>query len=252
MTRRPLMVGNWKMNLGPAAAKVLATEIRQTVANTSSVDRIVCPAFPALTTVREALAGSDIQVGAQNCHAADQGAYTGEVSCAILKELVSHVIVGHSERRTLFRETDQDVNQKTAAALHLGLIPIVCVGEDAAQHAAGETRSVVTRQVTAALRQIARQDALKVVLAYEPVWAIGTGKAATHRYAAEVCGDMIRLLLADLYDAEVAETVSILYGGSTNPGNIQGFLAQPDVDGALIGGASLSSRDYGAMVSLVA
>ena len=246
------MVGNWKMNLGPTAARALATEIRQAVADKSSVGRIVCPAFPALTAVLDALAGSDIQVGAQNCHAADQGAYTGEVSCTILTELVSHVIVGHSERRTLCGETDQDVNQKAMAALRLGLIPIICVGEDEAQNAVGATRRVVTHQVTAALSQVSRQDALKVILAYEPVWAIGTGKAATDQYAGEVCGDMIRLLLADLYDAEVAETVPILYGGSTNPGNIQGFMAQPDVDGALIGGASLSSQDYSAMVSLVA
>ncbi len=252
MTRRPLMIGNWKMNLGPAAAQVLATEIRQRVADKHGVGRILCPTFPALPAVLEALTGSDIQVGAQNCHAADQGAYTGEVSCAILQELVSHVIVGHSERRTLLGETDQDVNQKTRAALGRGLIPIVCVGENEAQNAAGETHSVVTRQVSAALYQVPRQEAARVILAYEPVWAIGTGKAATDQYAGEVCGDIIRLLLADLYDAEVAETVSILYGGSTNPGNIQGFMAQPDVDGALIGGASLSSQDYGTMVSLVA
>ncbi len=252
MTRRPLMVANWKMNLGPAAAKTLATEIRHTVADKSGVDCILCPTFPALMAVLEALAGSDIQVGAQNCHAADQGAYTGEVSCAILQDLVSHVIVGHSERRALFGETDQDVNQKTVAVLRRGLTPIICVGEDETQNTAGETHRVITRQVTAALKHVSRQNATQVVLAYEPVWAIGTGKAATDQYAGEVCGGMIRLLLADLYDVEVAETVPILYGGSTNPGNIQGFMAQPDVDGALIGGASLSSQDYSAMVSRAA
>ncbi len=252
MIRSPIMVGNWKMNLGLVAASTLAEEIRQSVAGVNTVTRILCPTFPVLAAVRDALAGTEIHIGAQNCHAADQGAYTGEVSCTILKELVSHVIIGHSERRSLFGETDHDVNQKVTTALAHGLIPIICVGEDESQNAAHETRRVVTRQVTTALGGLSCDEASRVILAYEPVWAIGTGKAASDRYAGEVCGDLIRLLLADLHNAELAETVPILYGGSTSPSNIEAFMAQPDVDGALIGGASLSSQDYTAMVSRVA
>lgn len=250
MTRKPMMVANWKMNLGPAASGALATEIMEALNNHLEVDCILCPAFPALPVVRDLLSGTDIQIGAQDCHVAEQGAFTGEVSCSMLKELVSHVIVGHSERRMHCGETDQDVNQKVAASLSQGLIPIICVGENEVQNASGAAQAVITRQVTAALEHAARQEAARVILAYEPVWAIGTGKAATDQYAGEVCGEVIRLLLADLYDAELAESVPILYGGSTNPGNIQGFMAQPDVDGALIGGASLSSDQYCAMVSL--
>ena len=252
MTRSPIMVGNWKMNLGPAAACTLAKEICQSVADAKTVTRILCPSFPVLAAVRDTVAGTEIQTGARNCHAADQGAYTGEVSCTILKELVSHVIIGHSERRTLFGETDRDVNQKVTSALAHGLVPIICVGEDEIQNAEKETRAVVTRQVTTALNGLSCEEASRVILAYEPVWAIGTGKAASDRYAGEVCGDLMRLLLADLYNAELAVTVPILYGGSTNPSNIEAFMAQPDVDGALIGGASLSSKDYSDMVSLVA
>ena len=228
----------------------MATEILKKVASKDAVDQILCPAFPALMAVHDALSGTKIQIGAQDCHYADQGAYTGEVSCTILKELVTYVIVGHSERRTLLGETDQDVNRKVAAALSQGLVPIICVGENEDQKAGGSTRTVITDQVTAALRQVSRENASKIILAYEPVWAIGTGKAASDQYAGEVCGEVIRLLLADLYDADLAETVPILYGGSTNPGNIQSFMAQPDVDGALVGGASLSSQEFSAMVSL--
>lgn len=252
MKRMPMMVGNWKMNLGPAASAVLAREIRAGAGEYASVQRVLCPAFPSLAAVSEAVADSGILVGAQNCHAADQGAFTGEVSSVMLRELVSYVIVGHSERRTFSAESDSEVNRKTAAVLEQDLIPIICVGENEAENEAGDTRSVVERQVSAALDGVPSILARKVVMAYEPVWAIGTGRAATAHHAQEVCGEIVRLQLAELYDGELAETVPVLYGGSTKPDNIEGFMEQPDVDGALIGGASLNGSDYCNMVARVA
>ena len=252
MARTPLLIGNWKMNLDTADARALATAIRASVEDAPSVECIVCPSFPALAAVRDALAGSRVGVGAQNAHAAERGSYTGEVSSRMLRDCATHVILGHSERRLHSQETDADVNRKAQTALAAGLIPIICVGEDESQNQAGQTRAVVTRQVTAALAQIEAQAVARLILAYEPVWAIGTGKAAMPAWANEVCGEVIRALLADLYDAHVAETVRILYGGSTNASNIESYMAQADIDGALIGGAALSSAEYGAMVAAVA
>ena len=252
MARTPLLIGNWKMNLDTADARALATAIRAGVEDAPTVECIVCPSFPALAVVRDVLAGSRVGVGAQNAHGAERGSYTGEVSSRMLRDCATHVILGHSERRLHSQETDADVNRKAQTALAAGLIPIICVGEDESQNQAGETRAVVSRQVTAALAQIEAQAAARLIVAYEPVWAIGTGKAAMPAWANEVCGEVIRALLADLYDARVAETVRILYGGSTNASNIESYMAQTDIDGALIGGASLSSAEYGAMVAAVA
>ncbi len=248
MARIPIMAGNWKMNLAPAAAAALATEIREKTETITQVERIVCPAFPALPAVQASLAGSTLKLGGQNLHAEDSGAFTGEVSGPMLASLVSHVILGHSERRTYCHESDKDVNLKVLAALRADLIPIICVGESAAENQTNETRAVITRQVTAALQDVAAASAARMVIAYEPVWAIGTGLAATPEIANEVCGEVIRLQVAELYDGNVAENVRILYGGSTNPDNIAAFMREADIDGALIGGAALSGDSYSRMV----
>ncbi len=248
MARTPIMAGNWKMHLAPAEAATLATAIRERTETFTQVARIVCPPFPSLPAVKASLAGSTLQIGGQNLHAEDSGAYTGEVSGPMLAGLVSHVILGHSERRTYCHESDLDVHHKVLAALRAGLTPILCVGESAAENQANETRAVITRQVTTALKDVAATDAASLVIAYEPVWAIGTGLAATPDLANEVCGEVIRLQIADLYDGHVAESVRILYGGSTNPDNIAAFMATPDIDGALIGGAALSVDSYSSMV----
>lgn len=252
MARKPMMVGNWKMNLTLDQAAGLAADIRTRVAALDRVERILCPAFTALAAVRDALAGSTVGVGAQNMHTDASGAYTGEIGSQMLQGLVTHVILGHSERRTHCHETDADINRKVHAALQAGLIPIVCVGENEVQRQAGETAAVITQQVTAALADVSGGAAPRLVIAYEPVWAIGTGLAADPDLANTVCGDVIRILMADLYDGTVAEQVRILYGGSTNPANIESFMAKADIDGALIGGAALSSDSYGTMVSLTA
>ncbi len=240
------------MNLVPAEAAHLASEIRERTETFTQVEKIVCPAFPALAAVQAALAGSSVKVGAQNLHAADSGAYTGEVSGPMLATLASHVIVGHSERRTLCHESDADVNRKVRAALQAGLIPIICVGESATENQANATRTVVRRQVTTALQGVAAAEAANLIIAYEPVWAIGTGQAATPALANEVCGEVIRLCLADLYDGQVAEYVRILYGGSSNPDNIAAFMHERDIDGTLIGGAALSGMSYSRMVEQTA
>ncbi len=252
MARTPIMAGNWKMNLAPADAAELASEIREKTEGFVQVERIVCPAFPALTAVQAKLAGSTLKLGSQNLHAEDSGAYTGEVSGPMLAGLVTHVILGHSERRTYANESDRDVNRKVLAALRSCLTPIVCVGESATENQDNKTREVVIRQVSSALKDVTAADAAQLVIAYEPVWAIGTGLAATPDLANEVCGEVIRLQIAELYDGKTAESVRILYGGSTNPNNITAFMHQPDIDGALIGGAALSGTSFSQMVELTA
>lgn len=252
MSRIPIMAGNWKMNLSPSEAGQLAGEIRKAAEGFSQVERILCPAFPALSTVNQVLADSSIQVGAQNMHSEPAGSFTGEVSASMLVDLVSHVILGHSERREFAGETDADVNAKTLTALRHGLIPIVCVGESAEENQAGETQTVITRQLTRILEGVTPADMPRVIVAYEPVWAIGTGLAASPEQANHICGEVIRILIADLYDGDIAEQVRILYGGSTNASNIAGFMAERDIDGALIGGASMSGDSYSAMVEATA
>jgi triosephosphate isomerase len=250
--RKPMMAGNWKMNKTPAEAQALAQAIRAAVADVASVDRVICPPFVALPAVHAAVAGSGIAVGAQNMHWADSGAYTGEVSAAMLHGLAEYVILGHSERRQYFAETDATVNQKLLAALTHGLIPIVCVGESLAQNEAGETHAVVSRQVTAAFAGVSATQAAQVVVAYEPIWAIGTGRAATAAQAQTTCGETVRATLAALYGDAVSQQMRVLYGGSANAKNIGEIMQQPDIDGALIGGASLKAEEYAAMVHTTA
>jgi triosephosphate isomerase len=245
-----MMAGNWKMNKTIAEATELAQSIQEQIEAHTNVDRVLCPPFVSLPAVSAILAGSTLATGAQNVHWAESGAYTGEVSAPMLADLVTYVIIGHSERRQYFAETDETVNQKVHAALSHDLIPIICVGESLEQNEAGETNAIVGQQVRAALLDVAADRVRDLVIAYEPIWAIGTGKAATAGQANETCGGVVRQMLADLYGADVAQEVQILYGGSTNDGNIAEFMQESDIDGALIGGASLKVDSYSAMVRI--
>lgn len=245
--RRPMMAGNWKMNKTPGEAVHLAHAIADAVTGVSNVDCVICPPFVALSAVGVALQGTMVALGAQNMHWADSGAYTGEVSAPMLKGLATYVIIGHSERRQYFAETDESVNKKLHAALTHGLTPILCVGETLAQNQAGETQAIVSMQVEAALQGLSAEQVQTLVIAYEPIWAIGTGLAATAEQAGTICG-IVRQVVAALYSPAVAETVRILYGGSTNEKNIGEIMQQADIDGALIGGAALKVESYGAMV----
>lgn len=251
-TRKPMMAGNWKMNKTPAEAGALAQSIRTTVGEVDSVDRVLCPTYLGLAAVAKAVEGSTIAVGAQNVHWADSGAFTGEVSAAMLKGLAEYVIIGHSERRQYFGETDETVNKKIIAALAQGLIPILCVGETLAQNEANQTHVVVTNQVAAALAGVTASQVEQIVIAYEPIWAIGTGRAATAEQAQATCGSTVRATISELYGDAAAGAVRVLYGGSTNAKNIGEIMQQPDIDGALIGGASLKAEDYSSMVNTTA
>ncbi|MFN8444326.1 MAG: triose-phosphate isomerase [Caldilineaceae bacterium] len=247
--RKPMMAGNWKMNKTIDEAAALAKSIHEAVAGVENVDRVICPTAICLPAVATAVQGSPVKVGAQNMHFAESGAYTGEISAGMLKGVVDYVILGHSERRQYFAETDETVNKKIHAALKAGLTPILCVGESLEQRQAGVTDSFVGGQVKAALANLTAEQVQQLVIAYEPIWAIGTGLAATSAQAQETCA-AVRKTVAELYGAEVAADVRVLYGGSANEKNIAELMQQPDIDGALIGGASLKVESYGAMVKI--
>ena len=246
--RRPYIAGNWKMNkTGPEAEDFVWALLPQ-ISGEDHAEVVICASFTALTPVIDATRGSRIKVAAQNMHQAESGAYTGEVSAAMLRDLdVRAVILGHSERRQYFGETDETMREKVPAALAAELEPIVCVGETEAQREAGETNAVLGTQVRAALGAVALADLPSVVIAYEPVWAIGTGKVATTQQAQEAIA-FIRGVVAEL-DAGAAEQVRILYGGSMKPDNAAELLAQADIDGGLIGGASLQADDFAKLVA---
>lgn len=248
--RKPMMAGNWKMNKSVAEATTLAGQIVELTSGYANVDRVICPTFICLSAVNGAVGNGPIQVGAQNCYWEESGAFTGEVSAAMLAGLVEYVIIGHSERRQFFGETDETVNKKIKAALAAGLTPIVCIGESLAQNEAGETQSFVSGQVRAALAGLSGEQVQSLVLAYEPIWAIGTGKAATSQQAGDICGGVVRATVRELYGEAVAEATRVLYGGSTKPGNIAEIMQQPDIDGALIGGAALDGKSYAEMVRI--
>lgn len=250
--RKPILAGNWKMNKTPAEAVEFVRAVIPLVTPYPQVETVVCPPFVALPAVAEALRGIPIGVGAQNCHWAESGAYTGEVSAAMLKGLATYVIIGHSERRQYFAETDESVNKKIKAALAHGLTPIVCVGEDLAQNEAGLTDELVSGQVRAAFAGLSAEQAIGIVIAYEPIWAIGTGRNATPEVANRVCGQVVRATIRQLYGDAVADVIRIQYGGSTNDKNIGELMAMPDIDGALIGGASLKADVFAAMVRITA
>jgi len=257
--RKPILAGNWKLNKTPAEAVEFVRELQPKLADyVAQVETVVCPPFVCLPAVADALAegkigiGARIGVGAQNMHWAENGAYTGEVSAAMLKGLAGYVIIGHSERRQYFGETDESVNKKIVAALAHGLVPIVCVGEDLAQNEAGVTETFVSGQVRAAFAGISADQARGIVVAYEPIWAIGTGRTATKEVANHVCGAVVRATLGGLYGEEVAQAIRIQYGGSANEKNIGELMAMPDIDGALIGGASLKVDAFVEMVRATA
>ena len=248
MTRTPIIAANWKMHNDLAESVALIEALRQRLA-AGRAEVVLCPPFIALADAAEQLRGSGIALGAQNMHWADKGAYTGEISPRMLKSLVRFVIVGHSERRQHFGETDETVHHKVRAAIQHGLTPILCVGENLPQYEAGQSAAVVDAQVRAALREVSAQAAATLVIAYEPVWAIGTGKAASGAGANAIIGLTIRGALSDLFGEHVAQSVRVQYGGSVTPSNITEFMQQPDIDGALVGGASLKVDDFVAIVA---
>jgi triosephosphate isomerase len=237
--RKPILAGNWKMNMTIADATDFVRSIRRGLNDIKSVDRVLCPPFTGLAALKELLSATDIGLGAQNMHWEEGGAYTGEIAPAMLTELCQYVILGHSERRALFGETDEGVNRKIKAALAHGLLPIVCVGETEAEYDAGQTEQVVGGQVRGCLAGLSAEQVAGLVIAYEPVWAIGTGKAATPAGAGAVIGLTIRGTIAELYDEATAQAVRVQYGGSVKPSNVAEFMSHPDIDGALVGGGSL-------------
>ena len=249
MARKLFVAGNWKMNTSLAAAKALASEVASLVGAQDAVDVALCPPFVYLSAVKEAIGGGKIALGAQNMFYENDGAFTGEISGAMLKDIgCRYVILGHSERRHVIGESDEIINRKMLKAISDGLLPIFCVGELLAEREADQTMEVVRRQVQVGLEGVSATDMLKVTVAYEPVWAIGTGKTATPEQAQEVHA-MIRGLLVNMYDKTVAEAVRIQYGGSVKASNAADLLGRPDIDGALVGGASLKAADFAGIVN---
>ena len=244
MFRKKVIAGNWKMNKTASEAATLTKDIIAQVGRETSVDIVLCPPFTALGSVAHVLEGQSVRLGAQNMHPEKNGAYTGEISAEMLRTLyVTHVILGHSERRTYCGETDAFINKKVLTALANQLKPILCVGETLAEREAGATLAVVQRHIEGGLAGVKPEQITTVIIAYEPVWAIGTGKVATTEQAQEVHA-YIRDLLTKLYGAALAQKVRILYGGSMKPANAPELLAQKDIDGGLIGGASLEAKSF--------
>ena len=245
--RTPVIAGNWKMNKTPAEAKALVEELRPLVSG-AKAEVVVCVPAVDIAAAKAAAEGSNIHVGAQNVHFKESGAYTGELSAQMLLAAgAEYVIIGHSERRTYFGETDETVNLRVQAAVKAGLIPIICVGETKDQREKGYTDPLVSYQTLVALTGLTDEEVSKVIIAYEPVWAIGTGLTATDEQANETIG-VIRKALEGRYGAAVSEAVRIQYGGSMNPKNVKGLMAQPEIDGGLIGGASLKAPDFSQVV----
>ena len=246
--RKYIIAGNWKMNKLPSETYDFVKEVAEATKG-AECEVVCCTPYVCLAPAVEAAKGTHVKIGAENLHFEDSGAFTGEVSADMLVDLgVDYVIIGHSERRTYNNETDETVNKKIVKALAKGLIPIVCVGESLEEREAGITMDLISIQIKKAFAGISAEDAAKVVVAYEPIWAIGTGKTATDDQAEEVCGG-IRQILADLYDDAAAKAVTIQYGGSMNAKNCAGLLAKENIDGGLIGGASLKAPDFATIVA---
>lgn len=239
--RRLFIAGNWKMNMTAADAVKFISEIKDDLVAIENIDIAFCPTFLSVPAVSEALAGTSIGVGAQNMYFEPSGAYTGEVSPAMVAEFCQYVILGHSERRGYFGETDQGVNQKAKAALAAGLTPIICVGETLDQNEAGETTTFVSGQVANALDGLTGEQVSKLVMAYEPIWAIGTGRTASAEDANAIIGTAVRGTIENLFGSSVSEKVRIQYGGSVKPSNVNELMGKEHIDGALVGGASLKS-----------
>ncbi|MFS8501082.1 MAG: triose-phosphate isomerase [Caldicoprobacter sp.] len=245
--RKPIIAGNWKMHKTPSQTVSLINELKPLVKD-AQVEVVVCPPFVCLPAAKEALSGSNIKLGAQNMHWEEQGAFTGEVAPGMLKELdVEYVIIGHSERRQYFGETDEMVNKKVLSAVAHNLIPIICVGETLEQREQGITEEVVDKQTRAALEGLNADVAHRVVIAYEPIWAIGTGKTASSNDANEVIG-YIRKVVGEVLGSQAAQQMRILYGGSVKPENAAELMGMPEIDGALVGGASLKAQDFAKIV----
>lgn len=245
--RKAVIAGNWKMNKNPEETKALLAEVAPLVKD-AACEVVACVPFIDLPAAIEATKGTNIKIGAQNCHWEESGAFTGEIAANMLTSIgVSYVIIGHSERRTYFGETDQTVNQRIRAALDAGLSVILCVGETLGQREQGITEELVALQTKIALLGVTKEELTRVIIAYEPIWAIGTGRTATSAQAGEVCR-AIRSVIAALYDKQTADAFTIQYGGSMNAKNAAELLAQGDVDGGLIGGASLKAADFAEIV----
>jgi triosephosphate isomerase len=250
--RTPIIAGNWKMYKTPAEGVAFVQALTPRLAAYPQVERVVIPPYVAIPGVAQALAGTGIGVGAQDVHHADKGAFTSSIAASMLVGLVEYVIVGHSETRQYLGVTDELVNQKAKAALAQGLKPIIAMGENLAQNEAGETESVCRRQIVAAFDGIPVGQLPQIVIAYEPIWAIGTGKNASPEFANRIIGGTIRATIADLYGEAAAQDIRIQYGGSVKPDNMRAFMEQPDIDGALVGGASLEVDSFVELVRLAA
>jgi triosephosphate isomerase len=242
--RRACVAGNWKMNKSVQESLSLVKELVPGLDSIENVDSVICPPFIALAKVSDLVKNSKIELGAQNLYWEDKGAYTGEISPSMVAEIAEYVILGHSERRAYFQDTDEAVNKKVLAALSAGLKPILCVGETLDENENGKTGDVVKRQLTEALKGVSIEEFGKIMIAYEPVWAIGTGKAATAEGANQVIKEYIRDEVSSLYSHEASDKVRILYGGSVKPENAKEYFQQPDIDGALVGGASLKADAF--------
>jgi triosephosphate isomerase (TIM) len=248
MSRKKFIAGNWKMNTTIDEACTLAKAVKDKLGSVTDVDIAVCPPYISLKAVGDIIKGSSIKLGAQDVHWEAKGAFTGKVSCAMLKSVgVTYVIIGHSEQRTYFHETNETVNKKVKAALSAGLLPIICAGETLDERKSGKMESVVESQVRGAFVNISKEDALKCTVAYEPVWAIGTGETATPDQANEA-HIFIRKILTSIFDISVSQNIRIQYGGSMKPDNAKALLALSDVDGGLIGGAALKADDFAGIV----
>ena len=244
MSRIPVVAGNWKMNKTVADAHDLVSKMSAQLREIRNVEKVLCPPFTALPALATLLAGSNIGLGAQNMHWEEKGAFTGEIAAGMLKEFCSYVIIGHSERRAYFGETDENVNRKLRAAKNADLTPIVCVGETLDEYESGRTSEVVRRQISLGLAGIESGFAPRIIIAYEPVWAIGTGKASSAENANGVVAQVIRPALSDLFGADIAQSIRMQYGGSVTASNASEFFLQPEIDGALVGGASLKADEF--------
>lgn len=248
--RRKVIAGNWKMNKNIGESASLVSDLKNLLSSVSvNADVIVCPPYTSLDTVNALVKGSDVKLGAQNMYFEESGAYTGEISAEMLKSAgCEYVILGHSERRTIFGESDETINRKIKKALSAGLKPIFCIGETLEERESGVTNSVIKTQVEGGLKDVSADDMKNIIIAYEPVWAIGTGKTATPAQAQEV-HQFVRILVNGLYDEKVADAIVIQYGGSMKPENAKELLSQPDIDGGLIGGACLKADSFMAIIT---
>ena len=242
--RTPIIAGNWKMNMNPVQTAEFVKSVKDQLPASSEVESVIAAPAVDLPALLEAAKGSELKVAAENCYFEDEGAFTGETSPKVLKEMgVDYVVIGHSERRDYFHETDEDINKKAHAIFKNGLTPIICCGESLETREAGKAEEWVEAQVTAALKDLTADQVASLVIAYEPIWAIGTGKTATADQAQEICA-VVRQTVAKLYNQETADNVRIQYGGSVKPANVKELMAKPDIDGGLVGGASLVPESF--------